>query len=499
MKNPSFFIVEGEKIICTKNGKWFSNGTEITHSKTKEAFYKNTEFDENKSQYYIQIGYERIYIETEDTPYFVTDVFEKNNKCFARISNDKEIEILESNLQYSDEPDNRALYLQIDKFRKARFLSAPYYEFTKNIDIKERGYNVHYGSQSFFISLCLFILFSFNADARKVTKEERLEILQRARVWENIDPSKQDTFLGPQDNESYTFKQIIQCTYIENDPNDPITGYNKKFRCRDEHGKKLKIKYDPIYNTEVYSEVAATRLFWGLGFYSEKMYSVITHCANCPKDPFTSNLPPRGLITFDPSTIQNKLKGEKIWVDSENDGWSWSELALIDSTKGGSTKAEIDAFILLNVFLNGGDNTSNQNYLLCPEGDIDCKKPILYIHDLGGTFGGKGFYAKYINWKKEAKIWKNPEKCITAFKGNDDQFVYPIISEAGRALFSDLISKLSENQIYGIFNSARFDVFNYYDEPIIGENGELRKITVDDWVKLFYFKAKQITENRCSS
>jgi hypothetical protein len=178
---------------------------------------------------------------------------------------------------------------------------------------------------------------------------------------------------------------------------------------------------------------------------------------------------------------------------------AWSELALIDSTKGGSTKAEIDAFILLNVFLNGGDNTSNQNYLLCPDGDLDCKKPILYIHDLGGTFGGKGFFAKYINWKKNSNIWKNPEKCITAFKGNDDQFVYPKISEAGRALLSDLFNKLSETQIYGIFNSARFDVFNYYDEPIIGENGELRKITVDDWVKLFYFKVKQITENRCSS
>ena len=69
-----------------------------------------------------------------------------------------------------------------------------------------------------------------------------------------------NTLEGPKDSNSYAFKENVSCTYLENDPNDPITGFSKKFRCLNDKQKRLKIKYDPFNNTEVFGEIAATRV-----------------------------------------------------------------------------------------------------------------------------------------------------------------------------------------------------------------------------------------------
>jgi len=50
-------------------------------------------------------------------------------------------------------------------------------------------------------------------------------------------------------------------------------------------GAVVRVKYGKDTH-EVYSEVAATRLLWALGFYADEMYPVRLKCLQCPeKDP----------------------------------------------------------------------------------------------------------------------------------------------------------------------------------------------------------------------
>ena len=241
-------------------------------------------------------------------------------------------------------------------------------------------------------------------------------ILRRARLWQETDPASMDLLNGPQGEGAYRFKDEVRCVFEERDPAFPIGGHTKKFPCVDASKTRLKVKYDPSQNTEIFGETAATRLFWALGFYAERMYSVRLACGNCPKDPFVSDAPPRAERIFEPVTLQKRLKGTEI-LSGEMEGWTFDELDLVEEARGGASKAQVDALKLLAVFVNHGDNTHNQQRILCPEEDPRCPRPILYVTDLGGTFGGKGYFTSLRNWTKKARIWKDPSACVADFEG----------------------------------------------------------------------------------
>lgn len=305
-----------------------------------------------------------------------------------------------------------------------------------------------------------------------------------------------DLLNGPTGEGFHRVGEEIACKYEEKDPRKPIGGSAKKFPCGDAAGTRLKVKYDPEKNPEVFGEVAGTRLFWALGFYAEKMYSVKIVCDNCPVDPFVSSSTPRAKRVFEPATVQTRLRGEEVSI-VENEGWTFDKLDQIDEKAGGSSKAEVDAFKLLAVFVNHGDNTVNQQRLLCPEGDPACGRPIMYVADLGGTFGGTGYYTSFRNWSKKAAIWKDPAGCLADFKGTSPRLVDPKIGEAGRKFLADLMAKLSDKQIRDLFAGARFDVLGKFERPILGKDGRVRKVTIDDWVRVFKDKRDQIMKAKC--
>lgn len=332
--------------------------------------------------------------------------------------------------------------------------------------------------------------------ARSVSRDERMLLLRRAQVWREVDPASMDLLNGPQSSGSYRFREEVRCTFEERDPAFPIGGHTKKFPCRDAAGTRLKVKYDPSQNTEIFGEVAGTRLFWALGFYAERMYSVRLTCMNCPKDPFASDAPPRAQRVFEPVTLQKRLEGDEV-LSEELEGWTFDELDLIDAAKGGASKAQADALKLLSVFVNHGDNTHNQQRMLCPEGDARCQRPILYVTDLGGTFGGKGYFTSLRNWTRKSRIWKDSAACVADFEGMSQGYRDPRISEAGRAFLAGLIERLSEGQIRDLFTGARFDVLNEIELPLPDKNGKARKATIDDWVRVFMDKRNQILKAKC--
>ena len=335
------------------------------------------------------------------------------------------------------------------------------------------------------------------AAAKLVSHEQRLDFVRRAQLRQNVDPSSMDLLNGPQGEGSYKLGEAVPCKYEEKDPVHPLGGHSPKFPCHDKADVRLKIKYKADENPEVYGEVAGARLLWALGFYAERMYSVKVVCENCPADPWTSTKEsPRALRTFEPVSIQKRLKGTEM-SEVEGEGWTFDELNVVNDSKGGGTRAEADALKLLAIFMNHGDNTANQQALVCLEGDADCKKPIMYITDIGGVFGGKGYFTSYRHWTRKKSLWKDAKECVADFQGSDSHFKDPRISEAGRKLLADLLGKLSDKQIKDLFMGSRFDDLSKHQPPYVGPDGKSRPLTVDDWVKAFIAKREEIRSARC--
>jgi hypothetical protein len=73
-----------------------------------------------------------------------------------------------------------------------------------------------------------------------------------------------------------------------------------------------------------------------------------------------------GVIEFDPAVIERRLEGQPIEA-FDGQGWAWYELARIDPSKGGASRAEVDAFRLIAVVLAHWDNKAENQRLMCPQ------------------------------------------------------------------------------------------------------------------------------------
>ena len=71
-----------------------------------------------------------------------------------------------------------------------------------------------------------------------------------------------------------------RCRYIKKE----MSGNSPKFTCVIPPEDEVKVKFGRD-NGEVYAEVAATRLFWALGFPVDRMYPVRVLCDGCPPGP----------------------------------------------------------------------------------------------------------------------------------------------------------------------------------------------------------------------
>ena len=109
------------------------------------------------------------------------------------------------------------------------------------------------------------------------TEQARLEAIRRAQVWKQTDVPSMDLVAGPQGAGAFTPDASVACNYLDK----RLSGNTPKFACLIPPDDELKVKYGRS-NSEVYAEVAAARLFWALGFYSERMYPVRVACTGCP-------------------------------------------------------------------------------------------------------------------------------------------------------------------------------------------------------------------------
>jgi hypothetical protein len=297
----------------------------------------------------------------------------------------------------------------------------------------------------------------------------------------------------------------VSCAFAY--PDEPLSGATPKFDCELAPKDVVKVKYG-LKNGEVFAEVAASRLFWALGFLADRMYPVKVICLNCPPDPYRASTVdwslgrPSNLATrlFDPAAIERQFDGEEIEVPKFK-GWSWQELDAVADNEDGASRAHVDGLKLLAAFIQHVDSKPENQAIVCAdadlgrdrEGNATCANPRLMVKDLGSSFAAasKVWFTKMnlASWRS-VDIWRDERACRAELTSSIvGTLSHPRISEPGRKFLADRLSLLSDEQIRDLFTAARVE---RREDRIDGH-----AVTVDDWVEVFKDKRDQIVNHRC--
>jgi len=328
----------------------------------------------------------------------------------------------------------------------------------------------------------------------------RDEAFSRARVWSSpVVPIAQFDFASnpPQ---GFQTSDDVSCRFVV----QKLSGRTQKFHCQLADGRILKVKYG-ARNAELQAEVAGTRLLRALGFSADDMFVVHgVQCEGCPRFPFHAlkcnealGLPALcfggpfsggGVRTFTSAVVERRLDGTVI-EGFDDQGWNWYELDRIDASRGGATRAEIDAFRLLAILLAHWDNKAANQRLICPTGrqmpDGACAAPVAMIQDLGATFGP--IRVDLPSWRA-TPIWRDRAACTISMHSLPyDGATFPDVgvSETGRLMILGLLEQLSHKQLRDLFIASRITSYDAID-------GDGRD--PDAWARAFEGKVRQIRE-----
>ena len=329
----------------------------------------------------------------------------------------------------------------------------------------------------------------------------REDALASARVWTTpaIPVSQANLGDNPPGEGAFADDAEVVCRFTLQE----VNGTTPKFYCEMPDKSVVKIKYG-TGNPELPGEVAATRLLHALGFGADRMYVVKrVRCAGCPTYPFLalrclqevgvkSACLPGGInyestVAFDAAVIERRLDGRKIEAPPTHVGWAWYELEKVDQSRGGASRAELDAFRLMAMFLAHWDNKSENQRLLCPPDadrpDGSCMRPLAILQDVGATFGPNKLDLH--NWQ-QTPIWADARTCTVSMKSlpfNGATFPDRKISEEGRTLLLGLLEQLSDQQLRDLFEGSGVTTFDQLSGR--GRNA-------NNWVSAFRDKVAQI-------
>jgi hypothetical protein len=334
-------------------------------------------------------------------------------------------------------------------------------------------------------------------DLKHLSKTQRLSAIRRASVWTPADVGAMDLLKGPDDSNGFSPDETVTCDYVER----KLGGATPKFACQLTPGDEVKVKYG-WDNGEVFSEVAATRLLWALGFGADHMYPVHVMCRHCPARLAKGGERRPDGVYFEVAAIERKMPGKEMERD-HTVGWSWHELGQISETLGGAPRAQVEALELLAVFIQHTDSKTEQQRLSCLssaeeiQSAGECTKPFMLINDVGATFGAANLFNRaelsdtnLERWR-HVELWKDPKRCVANLAASQTGTLNnPEIREPGRRFLADLIGQLSDAQIAQMFEAARVNLRsrNAASGP---------RSTIDEWVDAFKFKRDEIVHHEC--
>ena len=297
-----------------------------------------------------------------------------------------------------------------------------------------------------------------------------------------------DTKVGPTGPGTFPPDATVTCTYLKK----KIGGGTPKFACVIRPDDEVKVKFGPS-NGEVFAEVAATRLFWALGFGADRVYPVRVVCHGCPSS----------IRGTEMASIQRKMPAKDIET-AKGSGWGWPELDLVDPAVGGAPQAQRDALKLLAVVIQHTDSKPEQQRLICRRkhdkrtDGKPCLEPFMRVHDLGQTFGHANTFNRdaegSVNleeWSR-APIWRDTQSCVAhQSKSASGTLDNPVISDEGRTFLADLLAQLTDTQLRDLFVVARFP------RRSTTTDASPDTTTIDQWVDAFKQKRNEVVNRTC--
>jgi hypothetical protein len=304
---------------------------------------------------------------------------------------------------------------------------------------------------------------------------------------------------------------------------EPLMG-RRAFKPRFLRPLVLKVKYrsldDPRPQDErdMYSEVAATRLLWAVGYPADRMYRPRrVHCHRCPRNPFERPTPAEEgrYTTFGETAVELRYLGDRgetyqAWLEG---GWSWGEeVRELRQATGPESftdvqNAHLDGLIVLMNVLEHVSNLPEQNRFVCLRQGMQqvgaftkyCSETVLLVHDLGSVFGKKAPGSLDV-WRGR-EIWADRERCEPAleFKVHDDDSIRPyFIGEPGRRFVLGLLDQLTDEHLRALFESAGFERFDITLVPPDEIPSPARaEIVIDAWIAAFRGKIEQVRGVNC--
>jgi hypothetical protein len=378
----------------------------------------------------------------------------------------------------------------------------------------------------------------------EVSKQDRLHHLEQARIFTVRETSTLDLRTGPVEGLTFDPATAVACQYDA--PGIRLGGATPKFLCR-VGDTVYKVKYLPSarYGTtgknghsadrEIYGEMAATRLFWALGFGADQVFLTNVTCHGCPASPhdgpnereqrtraYSRSVRPIGI-----ALIERRFDGATIAAGGK-EGWTWSELQQhAGRAHAPSVREQAEALQLLQVFVQHGDCKPEQQRLVCLPGgavpresgaatrstqDADdreeadglayvCQSPFALVEDLGATFGGAGAFTgsgakmSLSDWAKkpvfDPTIYRETggacRGVLTPSLSCSGGIENPVITEAGRQFLLNRLQQLSDAQLHDLFVAAR--VTDFCDDAAA--------CGVEAWVAVFKDKVRQIAAHPC--
>ena len=273
--------------------------------------------------------------------------------------------------------------------------------------------------------------------------------------------------------------------------------------------------------TEIFTEVASTRLFWTLGFPADRtqpLKKVV--CFGCNQHPKEQTDYDKNLVSiFQTVSLEKKYKAKKL-----NDTASVEAMtqAYLNNKWSEQSKVEFEELILMSRLVGYSNAAESQNRLVCDKDSYDtetkaCTQPIAVIQDLGGSWAWRldGFFDKafgMIKFKGKPRgdyerysknnIFKSGCELTFPFGKTDSKSEFQLsrISEAGRLALLRRLDQLTDQHIYSLFEVARFgDIEPEFRDKQKGKTiDEKRSQVIHLWANALKDKISEIRNARCN-
>jgi hypothetical protein len=237
-------------------------------------------------------------------------------------------------------------------------------------------------------------------------------------------------------------------------------------------------------------------------------------CIGCGKDPFRSHLGSNKSSLKDPPVVFNVASASRgsPWpqIDAEGDAtWSWSQANRFyaDGEWTHQQKVEFDAYRLALGLFHFFDGPDKQNRIVCAdwqpvaEGRAKvCAHPLIFVHDLGSTFGSEksNFLSanprgRFSAWKGQT-VFRNPESCELSVPLGGDRRV---LKEA-QDLMIQRVKVLDATTVRSIFAVARFQIMDREQLQRLSHDSttNVEGAALDEWTRTFLDRIQEIRNAR---